>query len=137
MENGTINGVFAISKRDEEQHIAFGWAYQCRSSSGEQLVDHSGDVTDIAEIERAAYKFVKFYREGSDNHERGGIGTVIESMVFTREKSMALGIPEGVMPEGWWVGFEVNDPEVWEKIKSGEYSMFSIEGTARRIEDDV
>lgn len=98
------------------------------------MVDHSGDIVDVAEIEKAAYRFVKLYREGSDNHERGGIGVVIESMVFTKEKAEALGIPAGVMPEGWWVGFEVSDEEVWKKIKDGTYSMFSIEGTAERVE---
>ncbi|MCI8806493.1 MAG: hypothetical protein HFE59_11595, partial [Clostridiales bacterium] len=34
--------------------------------------------------------------------------------------------------EGWWVGFHIDDAEVWEKIKNGEYRMFSIEGTAVR-----
>lgn len=77
---------------------------------------------------------MKLYREGSDNHERGGIGVVIESMVFTKEKAAALGIPDGVMPEGWWVGFEVSDADVWKKIKDGTYTMFSIEGTASRVE---
>lgn len=134
MENGTIEGLFKIEKKSEDKQIAFGWAYQCVTKSGEQLVDHSGDVVDISEIEKAAYRFVKLYREGSDNHERGGIGVVIESMVFTKEKAEALGIPKGVMPEGWWVGFEVTDADTWAKIKSGEYSMFSIEGTASRVE---
>ena len=59
---------------------------------------------------------------------------MIESMVFTKEKAAALGIPEGTMPEGWWVGFEVTDDEVWKKVKDGTYKMFSIEGTAQRVE---
>ncbi len=134
MESGTIQGTFKIRKQNEDKHIAFGWAYQCVSKTGEQMVDHSGDIVDVAEIEKAAYKFVKLYREGSDNHERGGVGVVIESMVFTKEKAEALGIPPGVMPEGWWVGFEVTDEDVWKKIKTGEYSMFSIEGTASRVQ---
>lgn len=42
------------------------------------------------------------------------------------------------MPVGWWIGFRVTDDDVWEKVKSGEYSMFSIGGTAIReeVEDD-
>ena len=134
MEEGTIQGTFKIQKQNEEKQIAFGWAYQCVSKAGEQMVDHSGDIVDVAEIEKAAYRFVKLYREGSDNHERGGVGVVVESMVFTKEKAEAIGISPGVMPEGWWVGFEVTDAEVWKKIKSGEYSMFSIEGTASRVQ---
>lgn len=134
MEQGTINGFFKIQKHDDDKRISFGWAYQCVTKTGEQCVDHSGDIVDIADMEKAAYRFVKFYREGSDNHERGGIGTMIESMMFTKEKAAALGIPDGMMPEGWWVGFEVTDEDVWKKIKSGVYKMFSIEGTASRVE---
>ena len=65
-------------------------------------------------------------------HQRGGVGHVIESIVFTKEKAAALGIPADILPEGWWIGFKITDDEVWEKIKSGEYSMFSIEGEAIR-----
>lgn len=55
-------------------------------------------------------------------------------MVFTKEKQIALGIPEGTLPEGWFVGFQVTDTDTWDKIKNGEYIDFSIEGTAMREE---
>ena len=45
-----------------------------------------------------------------------------------------MGIPPGTLPVGWWIGFQVTDPEVWAKVKDGTYSMFSIEGTAQRVE---
>ena len=46
----------------------------------------------------------------------------------------AIGIPQGTLPVGWWIGFKVTDDDVWEKVKDGTYSMFSIEGTAERAE---
>ena len=46
----------------------------------------------------------------------------------------AMGIPEGTLPVGWWIGFQVTDADVWEKVKDGTYSMFSIEGKAERVE---
>ena len=67
-------------------------------------------------------------------HERGGAAVLIESMVFTEAKLNALGIPAGVLPIGWWIGFRVTDPDVWEKVKDGTYPMFSIEGEAERVE---
>lgn len=67
-------------------------------------------------------------------HERGGCAVLIESMVFTPEKCAALGISEGTLPVGWFIGFKVTDEDVWKKVKSGEYPMFSIEGTAVREE---
>jgi len=55
-------------------------------------------------------------------------------MVFTKQKMTAIGIPDETLPEGWWIGFKVTDPDVWDKVKDGTYSMFSIEGEAVREE---
>lgn len=50
------------------------------------------------------------------------------------KQGYAMGIPEGTLPVGWWIGFQVTDADVWEKVKDGTYSMFSIEGKAERVE---
>ncbi|MNH15357.1 hypothetical protein D3C79_749690 [compost metagenome] len=52
--------------------------------------------------------------------------------MLTKEKQGAMGIPEGVVPEGWWVGFHIEDTEIFKKVKSGEYEMFSVHGSAFR-----
>ena len=127
-----VSGRFKIAKSDDDKRLAFGWANVSVSAAGEQLVDWHEDMIDIEELEQAAYKFVELYREGGEMHERGGCAVLIESMVFTKEKQAALGLPEGTVPEGWWIGFYVTDDDVWEKVKSGEYPMFSIEGEAIR-----
>ena len=44
----------------------------------------------------------------------------------------AMGIEEGILPYGWWVGFKITDKDAWEGIKSGKYQMFSIEGKGIR-----
>ena len=59
---------------------------------------------------------------------------MIESMMFTKEKLLALGLEEDALPEAWWLGFEITDMSVWEKVKDGTYPMFSIEGEAVREE---
>jgi len=56
---------------------------------------------------------------------------MIESFIVTPEKKQALGLPDE-MPVGWWVGYQVNDPDVWAKVKSGERTGFSIHGRGRR-----
>ena len=119
---GTISGRFAIKKADEDKHLAFGWAYVSQDEGGNQTEDHSGD------------QLVELYREGGEMHERGGCAVLVESMVFTKEKQQALGIPDGTLPIGWWIGFKVTDEDVWSKVKDGTYPMFSIEGTAIREE---
>jgi hypothetical protein len=120
-------------KSDDDKRLVFGWANVAVRVDGEQVIDYQEDVIDIDDLERAAYEFTADYGTAGEMHQRGGIGRLIESVVFTKEKSDAMGIPPDVMPQGgWWVGFRIDDEEVWQKVKSGEYSMFSIEGTATR-----
>ena len=127
---------YKILKSDDVKHLAFGWANVSVKVDGSQEPDLQGDMIDTDVLEEAAYAFVELYREGGEMHERGGVANLVESVVFTKEKMAAMGIPEGTVPEGWWIGFHVHDVDVWEKVKSGEYSMFSIEGIANREEED-
>lgn len=122
-----------IEKRDDDRMLAFGWASVSVRADGETVQDLHDDQIDIEELEQAAYEFVINYREGGEMHERGGVATLVESIVFTKEKQRALGLADGALPEGWWIGFKVTDIDVWQKVKNGTYSMFSIEGTARRV----
>ena len=131
-DSSTVKGRFKIAKSIEDKRIAFGWASIAKVEAGNDLVDLSDDIIEPDTPENAAYEFVKLYREGGEMHERGGCATLVESIVFTPEKMSAMGIPEGTLPTGWWIGFNVTDDEVWSKVKSGEYPMFSIEGEAVR-----
>lgn len=139
-ESGKKQGInkkrFKIAKADDERHQAFGWANVSIRANGELIEDWQGDIVEPEVLEQAAYKFVELYREGGEMHERGGAAVLIESVVFTEEKMKAIGIEPGTIPVGWWIGFKVLDDDVWEKVKDGTYSMFSIEGEAKRIEVD-
>ena len=121
-------------KSDDEKMLAFGWASVSIRVDGEVIEDWQGDVIEPEELEEAAYEYVRLYRDGGEMHERGGVAVLVESVVFTEEKIAAMGIPAGILPVGWWIGFKVLDKAVWEKIKDGTYPMFSIEGEAERIE---
>lgn len=125
--------MFWIMKSDDEKRLVFGWANIAVRVNGEIIRDYQDDVIDIDELEQAAYAFTAEFGTAGEMHRRGGVGRLVESIVFTKEKAAALGIPPDVLPEGWWVGFRIDDDEVWEKVKNGTYSMFSIEGTAERI----
>lgn len=128
-----LNGKIKICKSDEEKQYVFGWASISIRADGKQLVDWQNDMIDPEDLEEAAYRFVHVYREGGEMHERGGVAELIESIVFTPEKLIALGLKEDSLPTGWWIGFHVTDASVWEKVKDGTYSMFSIEGKAVRV----
>ena len=121
-----------ISKADDDKMQAFGWANVAIRVDGEVIQDWQDDIVEIDELENAAYNFVLHYRSGGEMHQKSDVATLIESVVFTKEKMDAMGIPPETIPEAWWIGFQVNDPDVWEKVKDGEYQMFSIEGDAVR-----
>lgn len=122
-----------IAKIDDENHLVFGWANVSVDKSGDIPLDWQGDISSPEVLEKAAYKFVLKHRVSGENHEGEAKGYLIESVMITKEKMQAMGIPEGTVPEGWWVGFFVPDDEVCKKIKSGEYKMFSIQGKAKRL----
>ncbi|MCL2388114.1 MAG: XkdF-like putative serine protease domain-containing protein [Defluviitaleaceae bacterium] len=125
---------FAIIKSDDDKRLVFGWASVAARVTGEVIEDFQNDIIEIDVLEKAAYEYTLNFGTAGEMHERGGVGRLVESVVFTQENAAAMGIPEGCLPEGWWVGYYIDDDEVWKKIKSGEYSMFSIEGTAQRVE---
>lgn len=122
-----------VSKVDADKQLVFGWASVSRLANGEVVVDKQGDVLDnLDDVERVAYDFVVESREGGEMHVRKGVSTLVESFVSTPEKREKMGIPEGVLPDGWWVGFKVTNSQVWENVKKGKYSMFSVHGTGMR-----
>jgi hypothetical protein len=125
---------FAIVKSDDDRRLVFGWASVAVRVTGEVIEDYQRDIIEIGVLEKAAYNYILDFGTAGEMHERGGVGRLVESVVFTKEKAAAMGIPEGFLPEGWWVGYFIEDDEVWKKIKDGTYSAFSIEGTAQRVE---
>ncbi len=120
---------FKIAKSVEDQQLIFGWA-SVSTIHGEPVIDKQGDVIPTAELESAAYEYVLNCRQQGDMHETMGVGRLIESCMFTAEKQAALGIDLG--KEGWFVGFKVDDPDVWAAIKRGERPEFSIGGQGDR-----
>lgn len=123
---------FKIAKSKEDEQLVFGWANIAIDENGQYPLDWDGDITAPEHLEKAAYEFVLKYRATGEQHQGEVKGQLVESVMFTKEKQAALGIPEGILPEGWWVGFHVPDKEVFAKIKNGEYEMFSVEGSAIR-----
>jgi len=125
--------VFDIKKSDDEKRLVFGWTMISRDAQGNVVWDKQNDSIDPEDLEELCYKYVRFYRDVGELHINSGMGVLIESVVTTIEKQKIWGIPEGVMPVGWWTGFYISDDSVWENVKNGLYRAFSIEGTATRV----
>lgn len=124
---------FNVYKAREDEQLVSGWANVAINKDGSVPLDWQDDVIAPATLEKAAINFMLEYRGSGEMHEGDRKGTVVESIVFTKEKQAAIGIPEGTVPEGWFITVKVHDPEVFAKVKNGTYRMFSIQGTARRV----
>lgn len=130
------NNSFSIYKADEDKRLIFGWASVAVRTDGEQVVDLQKDMIDTEDLEEAVYDYVLEFRDSGEEHiaDLRKKGRMVESVIFTKEKMKAMGIPEGTVPEGWWIGFYIDDDDAWEKVKNGTYQMFSIEGQGVREE---
>lgn len=111
--------------------MVFGW-FSVIEEGGRPVVDTQGDIIAEKELESAAYHFVINTRIAGEMHARKGVGQLIESIVFTKEKQALLGADLGKV--GWFGGFHISDAAVWEAIKAGKYTAFSWGGRARTEE---
>lgn len=129
-----VDVLFTITKSKEEEGLVSGWANVAVNADGSIPFDWSGDIIRPEVLEKAAINFMLDYRGSGVMHEGEQQGIVVESIVFTKEKQAAIGIPEGTVPEGWFITVKVTNPDVMKAVKEGKYRMFSIQGSAKRIE---
>lgn len=139
----SVEELVTISKVNEEKRQVFGWA-SLSMVDGEPVIDLQGDTIDIDEVEKAAYGYMLSSRKGGVMHRRIGkfdagpvhIADVIESVVFTPEKLAAWNLEPDALPLGHWTGFQIHKnaaaDEVWEGVKDGTYTGFSIHGSGIR-----
>lgn len=124
--------MFDLMKSNEEGLVS-GWASVAINKDGSIPLDWQDDVIEPETLEKAAISFMQEYRESGEMHKGDSKGVVVESMVFTKDKQQAIGIPDGAVPEGWFITVKINDPDVFKKVKDGTYKMFSIQGRAKRV----
>jgi len=116
-----------ILKRDDEERLAFGWAY-VSTVKGEVSLDHSGEFIRPELLAKAATNFMLSMRTAKRMHSGESIGEVIHSMPLTNDVAKALGIQSD--REGWIIAIKVHDEQVWQDVKSGKLAAFSIGGRA-------
>ena len=116
---------FDLVKFDEEKGIAYGIVY----SPDEE--DTQGDAATAAEIEKAAYSFMKNLRlrnVDEQHNQAPDENFVCESWIVRDGDPLFKNEKVG----SWAVGVKIVKQETKEKIKSGELSGFSMGGFAMR-----
>ncbi|MGH9200117.1 MAG: XkdF-like putative serine protease domain-containing protein, partial [Vicinamibacterales bacterium] len=115
-----------VIKVEQAQQNVFGWANVAFTADGEQIVDLQDDLIDVDDLEKAAYLFNVEFRRSGEMHRGDAQGDLIESFMVTPEKLEKMGLAADALPLGWWVGFHFDDTDVFDKVRDGTYSMFSI-----------
>jgi len=118
-----------IIKQDDEQRLVYGWAY-VSTVKGEISLDHSQEYIRPDELVKAATKFMMDVRVAKAMHQGDKIGEVVHSLPITKEVASSLGIETD--REGWVLAMKIHDDKVWDMIKSGKLSAFSIAGRASK-----
>jgi hypothetical protein len=120
-----------ITKTEPAKRLVFGYANVPVARDGSVIVDRHNEEIDSASLEKAAYDYVLYYREGGEEHKKLGVARLVESVFLTAEKVKAMGLDDPTFSgSAWWVGFKVSDDETWKKVESGALRCFSIGGTA-------
>lgn len=132
-DNVKIDVMFDVSKSNSALGLVSGWANVAVNANGSIPMDWQDDIIMPDVLEKAAIGFMRDYRGSGVEHIGNVQGIVVESMVFTKDKQRAIGIPEGCVPEGWFITVQVLDQVLFEEVKSGKYKMFSIQGKAKKV----
>jgi hypothetical protein len=137
----------SIAKLDDEQRLFGGWAYVARMPDGTLVEDLSGDVIDTPEAWEALTKaFIRYAlvgRTGDLMHQEYEAADLVELAIFDQAKREALGLPEGVLPDGIYVSYKARETpageRLWRGVKSGRIRALSIVGQGHReeVEDEA
>lgn len=125
---------FNVCKVDAEQQIFYGWAY-VSEENGQVIVDKQDDYILPGDLVKAAEEFTLHGGNLGDMHQERNVGRVVASFVTSAELCKAFGLTIKNDRRGWILGFKVDDPQVWSKIRGGAQLELSIGGRGERVED--
>lgn len=121
---------FNFEKADSTGRFVRGWA-SVAVEDGKPITDHQGDVVSIEELRKAAHKFICDHRVAKAMHSGNAVGEVVESVIIDDAFAKAVGASDG--KRGWWIGMEIHDSDIQDKVRKGVLRAFSIGGRGRRI----
>lgn len=110
-----------VTKADDPQKLVYGIVYEPEAE------DAHGDYMDAETIEKAAHSFMEDYQQIDKQHDfTTNAGKVVESYVAPVDMT----IEETTITKGTWVLVTKATDEMWENIQKGEFTGYSLAGTA-------
>lgn len=124
-----------VLKADSTSPLVYGWGSICkvRDASG-NLVDYRDtdneefpeDVTELAWRD-----FMLNSRAMDVMHDEQPLGRVVYAMPMTEDIAKAFGVLDALDRTGVMVGVQIDSAELLDKFRTGEYTGFSIGGSAQ------
>ena len=112
-----------IIKQDRERQIIYGIVYE------PDVLDAHDDAMEAEEIEKACHRFMLDSQLIKKGHKKPAAAKVVESYIAPVD----FEIGDEVVKKGSWVmAVKVMDSKLWQGIKAGEYTGFSMAGIGRR-----
>lgn len=95
-------------------------------------VDLHGDIYSEEVVEKACYDYLEYSRGANLQHL---VDTQLAAPVESYIAKSDFSLGEGQVKAGDWVlSMRINNDELWEKCKSGEFTGFSV-GCTANVED--
>lgn len=116
-----------VIKVEDEQQVVRGVVLE------PDVVDSQDDIMNSVEIEKAAHGFMVEVQRGVGaigvDHESPADAVVVESFVAPVEFTEG---DQTIRKGSWVLAVKVFDQDLWESVKSGDRTAFSIHGRAER-----
>jgi len=120
-----VKELLHIIAKDDDQQLVYGVVLEPDTE------DAQGDVISAEEIEKTAHDYLVKSRVVGDSHQWVAPTEVVESFIAPVDYTVG----KDTIKKGSWVLVgHVLDPDLWKKIKQGDYTGWSIGGYGQRKE---
>lgn len=123
-EDCTYEFQVEFAKTDEDKRLVYGIVLAPND------IDTQDDMIFPEEIEKAAHDFLQNSRVVGTDHELVADSEVVESYIVPEDTVLE---EQEVQKGTWVIVSKVHSDELWQQIKDGYYTGYSIGGTGTRI----
>ena len=120
----------SILKVDESLGLVFGFAIVCKED-GEDFFDLQADHIPEGVMLEGSFDFAKNSRVAKEMHTGGQIGDI--TFMFPLTSDIAKSLKIVTKYTGLLIAMKPDSPEVLQKFRDGEYTGFSIGGSAINV----
>lgn len=128
---GTVDKQFSVVHKNDERRLTYSIVYE------PNVTDAHQDFATPAEIEKAAHGFMEEYAlmqgaTGIDHARDTTPAQVVVVESYIAPVDFQLG-GQAVKKGSWIMVMKIHDDRIWEAVKSGRYTGYSLEGLAERV----